>query len=189
MAVRLVVGTRGFAFALAAIVAALLLAGCGGGGDSTSSAAIIPGTATAARDQAKSFLTPGGDNSIQIYGKEAGAAEREAASTMLESYMAARAAEDWERACTIVVPSTVDGMERLVVPGGGCVATLTAFAEGLAPGAWDDTMTGPIDSLRVKDVNAFALYHGTGGTDYFVQMTTQFGGVWKVAALEPTAFP
>lgn len=134
------------------------------------------------------FRVPNGDNSIQTYGDEAGDADREAASAVLESYMAARADADWVRACTQLFPATVSSLETVLAPGGGCVGTMTAIGKRVPPSSLANTMTGPIASLRREGEHGFALYHGTNNTDYFIQMTI-VGGTWKVAAIEPTAFP
>ena len=52
---------------------------------------------------------------------------------------------------------------------------------------WLNT-AGPIDSLRVDSERAFALYHGSDGSDYFMPMALE-GGSWRVAGLAPTEFP
>jgi hypothetical protein len=191
--------------ALALVLGALLALGglgCDGGDSSSadgSGTSAPQGAAegrTAAAGQASQqpkgssaeFLTPGGDNSIQTYGKEADKAERSAASEVLEAFMAARADQDWEAACAALNAEAFEPLEKLVAPGSGCVATLAAVAKKLEPSSWENTMTGPIAVLRREREHAFALYHGTANTDYFIQMTNE-GGTWKVATLEPTAFP
>jgi hypothetical protein len=193
-------GKAKLAFAL--LLSALLGLGagaCGGGSESTSSGSTGKAerqASTGSSDQASShpgepsadFLTPGGDNSIQTYGVEADAEERQAASAVLEAYMAARGDQDWEAACVQLSTAAVEPLESIVAAGSGCRATMAAISKRLAPSAWDNTMTGPIAALRRKGGSAFALYHGTAGSDYFIQMSSE-GGDWKVAALEPTAFP
>lgn len=195
-------GKVGLALLLAAMLA-ISLSACGGGsstGSGTSGGEAPPSQSTAGGESAggnpgskssspsAEFLTPGGDNSIQTYGGEAGAGEREVASHVLQSYMSARAGEDWPTACGLLEPSAIEGLERVVAAGAGCERTMATIAKRLSPGAWANTMTGPIASLRVKGEHGFALYHGTGGANYFMQMDNA-GPVWKVAALEPTAFP
>lgn len=191
--------------ALALVLGALLTlggVGCGGGDSSSSDSAGASapqesiGSTTAGSGQASSqskgssaeFLTPGGDNSIQTYGKEADVGERQAASRVLETFMAARGERDWEVACAELSVEAFEPLEKLTAPGSGCVGTMAAVSKKLEPSAWENTMTGPIAALRQEDERAFALYHGTADTDYFIQMTYE-GGDWKVAALEPMAFP
>ncbi len=192
-------GKGTFAFALAlCVLSPIAIAGCGG--DSPSSGAEQPGPGGSATtgssadpsshpgEPSADFRTPGGDNSIQTYGGEAGAGERRDASAALEAYMTARGDQDWEAACVELSPVAIEPMERLLGPGSGCPATMAAIAKRLSPSTWADTMTGPIAALRREGDQGFALYHGSGGTDYFIQMSGE-GGEWKVAALEPTAFP
>lgn len=145
------------------------------------------GTGASAGERSAEFRTPNGDNSIQSYGEEAGDAEREAASAVVETYMTARAAANWQEACAQIDPTVIKSLEELVAPGSGCPATFVAITRKVEPSAWANTMTGPIASLRVEGDHGFALYHGTGGRDYFVQMTRRDG--WLVAGLEPTEFP
>lgn len=192
-------GKAKFAFALALCALSLtVVAGCGGGGDPTTSGGAQSGPAESATgsgapssgsgEPSAGFRTPGGDNSIQTYGEEAGAAERRDASAALEAYMKARGDQDWGAACAELVPAAFESLEQVLAPGSGCPATMAAVFKRLAPSAWANTMTGPIAALRREDDHGFALYHGSGGTDYFIQMSSE-GNDWKVAALEPTAFP
>lgn len=187
--------------ALSALLPAVAT-GCGGGGDSTSS--VVSGAAQQGSsgsaptgsgessshrgEPSAEFRTPGGDNSIQTYGEEAPADERQAASAALEAFMAARGDRDWVTACVQLAAAAVEPLERVVAAGSGCPATMAAIAGRLQRSAWVDTMTGPIAALRREGDHGFALYHGSGGTDYFIQVSKE-GGEWKVAALEPTAFP
>lgn len=187
---------------LALVLGALLaLGGVGCGGDSsaatgTGSQAAVESSATSGSDAAGSqpkgpsaeFLTPGGDNSIQTFGGEADAADRQAASRVLEAFMTARGEHDWEAACAELNTEAFEPLEKLIAPGSGCVGTLAAVFKRLEPSAWANTMNGPIAALRQGGERAFALYHGTGGTDYFIQMSGK-GDEWSVGALEPTALP
>ncbi|HVQ58607.1 MAG TPA: hypothetical protein VMS60_06830 [Solirubrobacterales bacterium] len=109
--------------------------------------------------------------------------ETAAASAVLEAYMAARAAQNWPTACAQMTPKAISSLERFAGAGRGCAATFTAFYPHLVPGSWDNTMTGPITTLRADGV---AIYHGTTGRDYAMPMLKEGGG-WKVAAVGPTA--
>jgi|GEM_PF-5269289 len=109
--------------------------------------------------------------------------ETAAASAVLEAYMAARAAQNWPTACAQMTPRAIRSLERFAGAGRGCAATFAAFYPHLAPGSWDNTMTGPITSLRADGV---AIYHGTTGRDYAMPMLKEGGG-WKVAAVGPIA--
>lgn len=102
--------------------------------------------------------------------------------------MVARAAADWQKACSQLFPATVNSLETILAPGGGCVGTMAAIGSRVPASSLVNSMTGPIASLRREGEHGFALYHGTNNTDYFIQMNI-VGGTWKVAAIEPTAFP
>jgi hypothetical protein len=106
-----------------------------------------------------------------------------AASAVLEAYMAARATQNWPTACAQMTPKAISSLERFAGAGRGCAATFAAFYPHLAPGSWDNTMTGPITSLRA---DGFAIYHGTTGRGYAMPMLKEGGG-WKVAAVGPVA--
>lgn len=187
---------------LALVLSALLalaVTACGGGGSASSSDAAAAAKAeptgakataegTDAAEPSATFRTPGGDNSIQTFGVEAAPGERRAASTVLEAYMKARSGQDWTGACLQLAPAAFEALEKLVAPGSGCAGSLAEIFSRLTPSAWDNTMSGPIAALRREGGNAFALYHGTAGSDYFIQMNRE-GSEWKVAALEPTPFP
>lgn len=109
--------------------------------------------------------------------------EAAAASAVLEAYMAARGTQNWPTACAQMTPKAIASLERFAGVGRGCVATFAAFYPHLAPGSWDNTMTGPITTLRA---DGFAIYHGTTGRDYGMPMVKEGGG-WKVAAVGPIA--
>jgi hypothetical protein len=166
----------------AAGLTAALIPGCGGGsspaGDSSATAAEAERSAT--------FLVPGGNNTIPRFGREADAGEREAASTILEESLKAREAGDWAKQCTTLGPHELRTIEEtsLLADKTDCAGNLEenglpiAETEGLRA----DTMTGPIDALRVKGDRGYALYHGAKGKDYAIRME-KVGGRWKVGAI------
>lgn len=163
-----------------------------GGGSGGSGAGSGSGSGSGSESGSDDFVVPGGDNSVQEFGQEAGASEREQASKVLETYMQARAAEDQKTACASLskvalaqlqdLATAVPGVDR----GDSCVTIFVAIDKRTPPLARANTMTGPIASLRVEGDRAFALYHGTKGVDYTIQMEKEGGG-WKVAALVPFA--
>jgi hypothetical protein len=176
------------AAATAVAVVLLAIAACGGGGNS--SAEEPPKTSSI---PAREFMSPGGANKYAEFGDEAGAAEREAASQVLEENLKARAAGDWAKQCASLTPEGIKKVEKeaasLVVKS-GCVTRLKALAEPVVQSAAirADTMTGPIAALRVQGSTAFALYHGAHGKDYAMPMK-RIGGTWKVNALLTTEIP
>lgn len=136
------------------------------------------------------FVTPGGDNSIPEHGSEASSSERAQASQVLETYMQARQAQNQQAACASLSKAAQGQLQDLAtaVPevdrGDSCARILTQVDQRTPASARADTMTGPVASLRVEGDRGFALYHGTEGTDYTIQMERE-GGAWKVGALVP----
>lgn len=179
------------------------LAACGGGdstdststrssgGDATENSTARPPSSS---DQGSaSFRTPGGDNSIQNFGEEADAAEVEAATAVLAGYMRARAKDEWAKECDYLAKLALAPLEQLAssspqLKGKGCAGILATLGATTPTSTRVSTMSDGIASLRVEGDRGFALYHGTHGTDYFVQMAKQ-GDEWKVGALAPNEFP
>jgi hypothetical protein len=201
------------ALALSAVLAAGLAACGGDSGDPTSSASTGDSTVPAqgsppatqkpspaasaegaGRDELSySFRTPGGDNSIQTYGQEADAGERDEATVVLAAYLDSRAKGDWVENCGYLAKAAVAPLRRLAatsprLKGKGC-GELLAELEGRVPASSRVSMlAGPIVSLREEGDHGFALFHGPHGSDYFIPMSKE-DGKWKVGALAPSEFP
>lgn len=173
-----------------ALIAIALAAGCGGdGGDGSSSAE----STQAGRPfpniegKAREFLIPGGDNIVQLFGEEATAAEREAASKVVHLWMKARVAEEWRtdckylsRAYTKELVKDAHGVTEGKVTS--CPAALEYFGPN-ASGTSGNTLTGPIDSFRVEKPRAFAQWHGPE-EDWVLPMRIE-GGQWRVEIASP----
>lgn len=175
---------------IVAMLMAALVAGCGGGdsdssSDSSSSATTSTGTSSEVEASAE-FFKPGSKNQFATFGSEAGAGEREAASSVLEENFKARAAADWATQCSSLTISAIKKIEQGAAPVGvkGCVKGLEAQALPLVKSqpVRINTLTGPIDALRVEGNKAIALYHGTKGVDYAIPLAKE-EGEWKVDAL------
>ena len=174
---------RGVKVTLLLAVVALLGAGfsaCAGDGSEDS-------------DQSGAFRVQGGDNSIQDYGEEADRSELAAAEAVLAGYLAARAADDWEKQCRYLAKATLKPLEQLAanspqLQGKGCAALLEELSDGIPASTRTDPMSAGLGSLRSEDDRAFALFHGSKGVDYFIPMSKE-GEDWKVAALAPSEFP
>lgn len=182
------------------VVLALIIGAIGCGGDASTGAGVeetagegrpYPWVEGAARE----FLIPTGDNTVQIFGDEASAGEREKASRVIHAWMKARVAEDWATDCRYF---SREYRKALVLDANGvtegrvktCPQALEYFGDA-ASGTSGNTLTGPIDSLRVKDAptgqgekEAFAQWHGPKGLDWVLPMTRE-DGVWKVAIASP----
>lgn len=145
----------------------------------------VPGETGPARE----FLGANGQNAMAAHGREASIAEREQASRTISDWMRARAAKDYVKDCSYLARSYRHQLvaEDAVYASNGevenCPQALAFF--GLAAsGDYVNTLSGPIDSLRVAGAQGFALYHGRDGNDWTVPMYKE-GGSWWVAATAP----
>ena len=137
-------------------------------------------------EASRDFATKGGEGKIPNFGEEANAAEREAASTVLEENLMARAAGDWAGQCATLSAAAIKVIKETVPPGeaGSCAEAIKTEAEPLerTQALRANTMTEPIAALRVKGSKGYALYHGTKDAAYAMPMEKE-GGQWKVSAL------
>lgn len=175
---------------LAMLSLALALTACGGGSDTgeaeTSPERIYPWV----EGPTRGFLVAGGDNAVQLFGHEATEGERTQASKLVGRWMRARAAKDHAEECVYLArafASDLVGDAANVSEGKvkTCPQALAYF--GTSAGGvnhFDDTTTGPIDSLRVEGGQAYAQYHGNDGHDYIVPMARE-DGKWKVSTAAP----
>ncbi len=175
---------------LGSLLAAVAV-GCGGGGDSTTGSEDkeVSRPYPWVKGPSREFLVPEGDNVVQAYGREATKAEREQASRVIEAWMRARAAKDWEEDCRYMSRAYRRALvqeDAFHVTDGrvkNCPEALAYFGPE-ASGDGKNTMTGPIDSLRVEGGQGYAQYHGNDGRDWIVPMDRE-NGAWKVATASP----
>jgi hypothetical protein len=135
----------------------------------------------------REFLIPGGDNIVQFFGQEASPAEREAASKVVHAWMKARVAKDWAENCKYLSkPYTkelvADANQVSKGKATDCPETLAFFGPD-ASGTSGNTLTGPIDSLRMRGLRAYAQWHGPE-EDWILPMRKE-GGEWKVESASP----
>ena len=173
--------------AAAVLVALGAITGCGDGESEAP-----PTTRTPNFDWVKGptreFIIPGGDNAVQLFGREATAAERKEASRVIHGWMRARAAADWDKDCSYMSRA----YRKILVDDAAAVSkgkatTCPAALEYFGPAASGDlvnNLIGPIDSLRVEKGQAYAQYHGRGGVDWIVPMDRE-NGRWRVAIATP----
>jgi hypothetical protein len=184
---------------------ALGLSACGGdSGDATtgstrtsSQAATTPGQGPgkggSAEEGSASFRVKGGDNSIQDFGEEADDSETAAATAVLTGYLEARASGDWAAQCAGLSKTALEPLEQVVsrspqFKDKGCAAVLKALLGAAPASTRANPLTGDIASLRTEGNRGFALFHGTGGSDYFVLMVKE-DGEWRLGATAPSEFP
>jgi hypothetical protein len=138
---------------------------------------------------AAQFKTKSADNSIQEFGSEASDSERDRAAEVLHGFLDARAARDWQGACSYMSAGLTGSLEALVAraPQGekpeGCAEILAALSAGVPDQALKGVAKADVGSLRSEGDRGFLLYHGAHGEDYAMPMAIE-GGAWKVGALE-----
>lgn len=130
---------------------------------------------------------PPGPKGVREFGETADTSEREAASAVLETYLRARAEEDWETMCGVLTREVVGSLEELAsnnpeFKGKNCVELFTAVAKQAPPESVEE-LAGPIDSLRIEGDRGYAIYAGAGGKEFSIQMLRE-GGDWKVNSFE-----
>jgi hypothetical protein len=109
--------------------------------------------------------------------------------------MKARVAEAWVADCRLLA---IEYRENLIWDAGGvtngrvttCPGALRYFGDD-ASGTSGNTLTGPIDSLRVRktmtgrsELEAFAQWHGPREMDWVLPMRRE-GGAWRVSVASP----
>ncbi|HET8955954.1 MAG TPA: hypothetical protein VFN18_09885 [Solirubrobacterales bacterium] len=177
----------GLAGVLAVVVVLGLLAGCGGGTETTSGETTPKRPYPRLHGPSREFLIPGGDNVVQFFGQEA-PEEREEVSRIIHAWMKARVAKEWAKDCkylskVYIRPLVKDA--QLVSKGKAtnCPQALAFFGPG-ASGTSGNTLTGPIDSLRVRGVRAFAQWHGPHQIDWVLPLRNE-DGTWKIESASP----
>jgi hypothetical protein len=134
--------------------------------------------------------TKGGDNSVQEFGQEADASERDEAATALHNFLDARAVEDWENACSLLAQEVRESLEELAAQGGqaegtSCAGLLAKLTNRAAlPALRSEAAQADVGSLRIERDRAFILYR-VGDTVFTVPMAKEDGS-WKVASLAGT---
>lgn len=161
-------------------------AGCGGGGSTSTASDSLAGFP---EGPTREFIVPGGDNAVPLFGREASAEERRQASMMIHKWMRAREAKRFAEECRYFSRAYIQAMvveDAARVSHGtvkNCPQALAYFGED-ASGDYRNTLTGPIDSLRVAEGQGFAQYHGNDGINYELPMNKE-GGRWWVSKAAP----
>jgi hypothetical protein len=181
---------------LAAASLSLAVGGCGNGGSDTSGVSSTssdssqptattksPESNSAGSEPSREFLSSGTNGGLAKIGHESSAAEREAASAVLEKSFEAREIGDWATQCSTLASSTIEQLEKNSAVLGGtvsCPKVLKAQAAPVPPTELANTLTGPIDAFRINEgINGFAFFHGTGGKDFVIPLIKE-GGEWKL---------
>lgn len=144
-----------------------------------------PGTKGAAKGVP---VTPGGDNSIQTHGSEGEDAERKQATVALTTYLDARLAGQWAKACAEMSKGLKQSIQAFAGgQEGGCEAALRALTEGAPKSALRRVaQVKKVLSFRVEGEQAFLIFSAAGTVKYSPMASED--GRWKVAAIEPSEF-
>lgn len=142
----------------------------------------------------REFLVRGGDNAVQLYGREATKAEREQAERVIKGWMRARAVTDWKKDCsyfshgfskslTADAHGVTDGRVK------SCPEALAYFKKEASGDYFNTLGDKPIVSLRVgiykgQKHQGFAQYHGNDGKDWIVGVQKD-DGLWRVSSTAP----
>jgi hypothetical protein len=178
------------------------LSGCGGGERESGSEAAAPrGPAAAEKQQATPAhprpnphpgskaaapgvpTSPEGDNSIQVYGVEGSDVERTKLAALVGSYLDARAAADWAKACAYLAPKPRAEQLRYAPGAGSCAEAMSSFAQGADPATLGMEAQIEVLSLRVKRSTAFLIYRRSDGV--WATALRREGGHWKVVSVTP----
>ncbi len=132
----------------------------------------------------------GGDNSVQTYGVEASGASRRRAAAVLQTYLDARAAGRWAKACFYLAAPMRAQLRQFVKDAAGCVDAIEALTAGVPKAALrQNTRIDEVLSFRVKGASAFLLFNGPPKTTLYEAPLARESGEWRVAALAPSALP
>lgn len=133
------------------------------------------------------FRVEGGDNSIQEYGEEADESELQEVAEIVHGFYVARAAGEWEKACSYLSASLREQLEQLGRKSEvkGCGPFLEAFTTKLSASTWREITTVDAASMRHDGEQAFLIYRGAGKETYAMPLNEE-DGEWKVTALSAT---
>jgi hypothetical protein len=136
------------------------------------------------------FKVKGGDNSVQEFGEEAPESELEQAATALHGFLDARAAGDWEAACSYLSAPVAESLEQLAanakpLKGADCAELLQGLSGGVPASVLAEAAKADVGSLRFEGEQAFLIYRGAHDAVYAIAMAEE-GGEWKVAGMSGT---
>lgn len=128
----------------------------------------------------------GSDNSVQVYGDEAGAAERAEVTKAMFAYFGALATLNYPKACSELSEVTKDAMERFMKAqheSGGCTSLLKKLHIISPSGVVEakKAAEGSVGHVRIGEGNAFVLFTPAGGKPSYFAMKEE-AGAWKAVS-------
>jgi len=163
---------------LLAVLLALALAGCGDGGEETTAKAPAPKRAAPGVP-----TSSGGDNSIQLYGVEASDAERAKLTTLVQTFLNARATGNWAKVCSLLAAKPRAEQLRFAPGAKSCAEAMAFFAKDANPATLKDEAQIEVLSLRVDPPIAFLIYRRSDGI--WATALEREEGQWKVISVTP----
>jgi hypothetical protein len=136
------------------------------------------------------YRVKGGDNSVQNFGDEASASERDQAAAAMHGYLDARANQDWTKACTYLAAPVVEQLEKLTekseqLKDKGCPAILEVLASQADPKLLrEEAAQADVGSLRIEGERAFVIFRGVEKTIYTIPMVNE-DGEWLLGSIAP----
>lgn len=129
------------------------------------------------------------------FGKEAAQGRRMEVQGVIEEYLEASGAGEWEKACAHLaadVKAQAEGLARQQGKEGGCAPALAMIVKtfGEVSGAGLPQVSQGIASLRIDEGGragegaGFALFHGSDGADHWMAVKRE-GGAWRVLSVAP----
>ena len=135
-------------------------------------------------------VSRGGDNSIQTWGLEASAAEREQVTATLQAFYDARADGEWATACSYLaarIKAEFAGFVKGKSGNAGCAEAMRGLAQGVPERAFDrEARIDYVLSLRIGEGNAFLIYTRPGEAQVYANAFADEGGTWKVVSVGPS---
>lgn len=139
----------------------------------------------------KQFVTKGGDNSVQEFGKEANSQEFNAAAVSLHNFLDARAEGNWAAACDYMAKSIIKSFEALAarakqIEDKSCAGILEKLTNPAAKEELKkEAEKANVGSLRTEGDRSFVIYTGLEGAVLAISMIRE-GDEWKVASIAGT---
>jgi hypothetical protein len=158
---------------LLALILAFALASCGGDDSTEVTTRQAPAT-DAPRET--------GEQSVESFGAEAEAADRDEIVTAEQAYLEALASEDYAAACGLLGRQAQASIEQLAGPkASGCQEILPKLLAASAATTARVQANGEITKVRVEGDQAFVIFRAPGAKLYVFTMARE-GNKWKATA-------
>lgn len=178
-------GLRATTVAAAVLAVAALLGACGGEGGT----GVETGPLSVTGEGPGSYRVSGEANSLQSFGKQAGASELEEAASNVHSFLGARARRDWAGACSQLSKhelgevTLIASQQDKKLTGEDCASVIYVLLPAVPTGEVYKSSAMKAGSLRAAYGHGY-LFFRNAGSRWMIPMTYE-GGSWKIAAIFP----